>query len=187
MSRCIDWRRIGSPSSIVGALLGAALYAFVFPTHGIVAHAAGIGSPTGLVVLEISGKLKVSNSGTSAVFDIEMLQGLGMRVVKTSTVWTDGGPHLFEGVLARDVLAAVGAQDARTVTVRALNDYSIEIPVSDFYEHDVILAMRMDGRQLTARDKGPLWIVYPRDGYPELQDERVDQRWVWQVKQLEVD
>ncbi|MDI7861820.1 molybdopterin-dependent oxidoreductase [Rhizobiaceae bacterium n13] len=138
-------------------------------------------------MLEVKGKLKISNRGPSAMFDLAMLEGLGLKVVKTSTVWTDGGPHLFEGVLARDVLAAVGAQDAHTVIVRALNDYAIEIPVSDFYDHDVILAMRMDGRQLTARDKGPLWIVYPRDDHPELQDERVDQRWVWQVKELEVD
>ena len=145
-----------------------------------------LGQPQGPVILEVTGNIGTSNKGQSAAFDLAMLEKLGLTTVKTSTVWTDGGPRSFEGVLARDVMAAVGAKEPRTVVARALNDYTIEIPVVDFHEYDVIFAMRMDGQLLTARDKGPLWVVYPRDDHPELQDERIDQRWAWQLKALEV-
>ena len=175
------------PSSILSALLDVAAVSGIFLAGiGLPAAAAELGKPTGPVVLEIRGKLGVTNDGDMALFDLGMLEKLGLKTVKTSTVWTDGGARAFEGVLARDVMAAVDAPNAKTVMARALNDYAVEIPVADFYRYDVIFAMRMDGQQLTARDKGPLWVVYPRDDNPELQDERIDQRWAWQVYKLEV-
>ena len=39
---------------------------------------------------------------------------------------------------------------------------------------------------LTTRDKGPVWIVFPRDDYPLLDDPRVDLLWVWQLDAIEV-
>jgi hypothetical protein len=33
---------------------------------------------------------------------------------------------------------------------------------------------------------GPIWIVYPRDDFPELQLETVNARWVWQLTEIEV-
>jgi hypothetical protein len=42
----------------------------------------------------------------------------------------------------------------------------------------------MDGQYLKIMDKGPIWIVYPRDQYRELQDSLTDKRWVWQLRDL---
>ncbi|WP_377046978.1 molybdopterin-dependent oxidoreductase [Roseibium salinum] len=97
---------------------------------------------------------------------------------------TDGPQH-FEGFLMRDLLELVGAK-GEIATAHALNDYVIDIPMSDFERFDVLVAMKMNGRRLTARDKGPLWIVYPRDDVGELQDIRYDYRWVWQLDSLTV-
>jgi hypothetical protein len=113
-----------------------------------------------------------------------MIQALPAHRLETSTVVTDG-VQSFDGVLMRDLLAAAGAQGG-SVTARALNDYAIEIPMSDFHDYDVVLALRMGGEDLTARDKGPLWIVYPRDDHAALQDIRYDYRWVWQLIHVEV-
>jgi hypothetical protein len=44
----------------------------------------------------------------------------------------------------------------------------------------------MNGQEL-ARDRAPIWIVYPRDDFPELQDEKVNTRWVWQLSSLTVE
>jgi hypothetical protein len=43
-----------------------------------------------------------------------------------------------------------------------------------------------DGARLSRRDMGPIWIVYPRDEFPELQLETVNARWIWQLTELEV-
>jgi hypothetical protein len=50
----------------------------------------------------------------------------------------------------------------------------------------VLLAMRMNGQALTPRDKGPIWIVYPRDDYAPLRDPKINDRWIWQLKAIDV-
>ncbi len=44
----------------------------------------------------------------------------------------------------------------------------------------------MDGKRLTVRDKGPYWLVYPRDEFTELKDARFDHRWAWQLKEISI-
>lgn len=112
------------------------------------------------------------------------LDALEWHEIATSTTVTDGRP-LFRGVLMRDILALAEAR-GEMVTARALNDYVIDIPVGDFHKFDVIAALYMDGTALTPRDKGPIWIVYPRDDHGVLADIRYDMRWVWQLVALHV-
>ena len=45
----------------------------------------------------------------------------------------------------------------------------------------------MNGDRLRVRDKGPLWIVYPRDDYAELRSKDVDYKMVWQLRELIVE
>ncbi|ASM74518.1 molybdopterin-dependent oxidoreductase [Sulfitobacter sp. DFL-23] len=132
------------------------------------------------MALHVSGQI----SGGSVTLDQDALSGLPTVELVTSTVVTDG-QHSFTGFLMRDLLDQLGAK-GETVTAIALNDYVVEIPMADFYDFDVIAAHSMDGIPLDRDDKGPLWIVYPRDDHEALQDIRYDYRWVWQLYQLEV-
>lgn len=140
--------------------------------------------PDGKVLLTVSGNITRVNNGDSAQLDRAMLKQLPAHVLRTSTSATEG-THVFEGVLMRDLLEHLGATGT-VVIATALNDYASEIPVDDLHTYDVMAALTMDGVRLTPRDKGPLWIVYPRDDHEELQDIRYDYRWVWQLKHLEV-
>lgn len=130
------------------------------------------------VILQVTGNVEAARS-----FTLSQLRALGVTTIETSTAWTDG-PRLFEGVLARSVMAAIGHVSSDFVTAQALNDYQADIPLSDFADYDVIFAWSMDGQMLTRRDKGPLWIVYPRDSRPQLSEERYEHRWVWQLHRL---
>lgn len=141
--------------------------------------------PSGEVILTVSGAIGLTNVGDEARLDAHMLAALPRERLTTHTSVTDG-PQTFEGFLARDLLAALQAT-GETVTARALNDYLTEIPAADFERYDVMLADTMNGERLTRRDKGPLWIVYPRDDHPQLQDIRYDYRWVWQLYRLEIE
>ena len=141
--------------------------------------------PSGDVILTINGQIKNTNGGDTAQFDADMLASLDRYTLATETSVTDGINH-FEGFLLRDLLDWAEAEGEQ-VTATALNDYIVEIPMDDFYRYDVLAATHMDGKQLTARDKGPLWIVYPRNDHSELQDIRYDYRWVWQLNGLTVE
>ena len=152
------------------------------------ANADGVGKPSGSVMLTIDGAIEHANattaSGDAAQFDRAMLEALENATVATTTDWTDG-VRRFSGPLASAVLDQVGAKGA-TVLATALNDYAVEIPISDFRKYPVILAMTMDGKPLSRRDKGPLWIVYPRDDYAELATPETNTKWIWQLKSLTV-
>lgn len=150
------------------------------------ARAEGLPNPDNKPILEIKGHIAVTNTPEhTAVFDREMLERIGVTKVQTSTPWTDGRP-VFEGVLMRELLKRIGA-NGTSITAVALNDYKVTLPISDFEKYPIILAYKMDGQVLKVRDKGPLWIIYPQDEFSELRDKSVHQKWIWQIKEFEVD
>lgn len=140
--------------------------------------------PTGPVILSVSGTIAVTNNGDSADFDREMLYALGLGDLETTTAWTDG-VQSFRGVTLQKVLERVGAEGT-TVTATALNDFVTSFPFSDAQQYGVLLAAFMNGEEMPVRDRGPLWIVYPRDDFPELQQPEYNDRWAWQLRSLEI-
>ncbi len=140
--------------------------------------------PIGPVLLTISGAIKNTNVEGKAMFDRDMLLSLGTHKLRTSTSWTDGVQE-FEGVLASDIMDAVGAHGT-IITATALNDYVVEIPIADFKKYGVVFALKMNGKTLTRRDKGPIWPVYPRDDFPELRDRAADKKWIYLLYKMEI-
>src|SRR5690554_77532 len=121
--------------------------------------------PEERALLKVTGNIRHTNQNEAAHFDHDLLETLPRHELATSTSVTDGINH-FEGFLMRDLLEWVGAE-GEAAAARALNDYLIEIPLEDFQDYDVLVADTMDGEALTPRDKGPLWIVYPRDDHQD--------------------
>jgi len=148
------------------------------------AATAPLPQATGEVVLTVTGAIARTNGDGAAEFDQAMLEEIGSARLATSTPWTDDVPE-FEGVPMAALLDAVGA--AGTVAVAtALDGYSVELPIAELRTYPVLLAMRMNGEPLSVRDRGPLWVVYPRDQLPEFRDARHDAKWIWQLRSLEI-
>lgn len=142
-------------------------------------------TPTGEVLLEVHGLVTHTKGYNHARFDRAMFEALPRAELVTHTSVTDGPQH-FSGFLLRDVLAYVGAT-GQTVVASALNGYVIGFAVAEFEQYDVVLADSQNGERLLPSDKGPFWLVYPRDQHSELQDIRYDYRWVWQLIRLDVE
>jgi hypothetical protein len=140
--------------------------------------------PSGSVILRVKGEISVSNAAGAAEFDRAMLQKLPGRKAQVKTPWEEGVVD-FEGPRLDAVLEAAGASGSRII-VRALNDYSVEIPMSDAIEFPTILAMTRNGASMSIRDKGPLFLIYPFDLKPELYTETYFSRSVWQISEIEV-
>ena len=148
------------------------------------ASAAPLSTPAGEAILTVSGDIMNTNDGKVAKFDREMLEAIGTMKMRTMTPWYEEAVE-FEGVSMRALMDYVGAAGDE-VTATALNDYQSTIPLSDFNEFDVILALKRDGEYMPIRDKGPLFIVYPYDSDPDLNTDKYYSRSVWQVKELTV-
>lgn len=142
-------------------------------------------APKGPVVLQVSGLIEAHNQGKVAALDMRALQALPQKSFTTQTPW-DQKPVSFSGPLLRDVLKLVKAKGQHIRAV-ALNDYRVKLPVSDAREHDVVVAVQMNGQAIPVRTKGPLFIVYPFDAKKELQHKTYYERSIWQLKAIEVE
>lgn len=146
---------------------------------------AALAEPHGPVLLTVSGDITRTNGDAGvARFDRAMLEALPWRTIDTHTPWHEDLGH-YEGPLASALLKAVGARgdEARVV---ALNGFEAEVPVSDFTRYGVILAMKRNGEDMPIRRFGPLFVLYPFDDRPELLNETIRFRSVWQVARIEI-
>jgi hypothetical protein len=125
-----------------------------------------------------------TNPSFKKEYDLKALEALGIAKFTTTTSWTDGDVT-FEGVKISDLLASEKLSGT-TLKASAINDYSVDVPVNDAEKYPVMIAYRMNGKEMDVRDKGPLWIVYPRADYPELMEEQHNFKWVWQLNAIEI-
>ena len=146
--------------------------------------AAPLDAPLGAVVLRVTGRIGAKNSPDAALLDMALIERLPQTVVATHTPWHQGKVQ-FKGPLLRDVLALVQAQ-GDTLVATALNDFVATIPAKDAADHAVILAHSADGKRLTVRDKGPLFVVYPFDQTRALKSSTYYARSVWQLHHIDV-
>ena len=141
-------------------------------------------NPSAAVVLTVTGRITQHNAPKQYQWSMAMLEALPQHNFSTMTPWAQQ-PLQFSGPLLRDVLLAVGAQGQRLVA-RALNDYSVQIPVQDALSHDMVVATRMNGQPMSVRQRGPLFVVYPFDSKPELKSSTYIERSIWQLRAIEV-
>jgi len=148
------------------------------------ASAQTLPAPAGQTILTISGAVTQTNGDGGARFDLAMIEALPQRETRTTTPWHEGLQE-FTGPLLSDLMAAAGAAGSQ-LRIVAVNDYAATMPWPDIEAFPVILAARQNGETMSVRDKGPLFVIYPFDEFPELRNEIHFSRSVWQVGAIEV-
>ncbi|KPF72237.1 hypothetical protein IP69_04030 [Bosea sp. AAP35] len=162
-------------------IVGACLALIVTAASAL---AAELPAPKGAVVLTVSGKITNRNSTDGVSLDAAMLAALPGKVTIADTPWYPAKTQ-FEGPLGAALLDFVGATGT-VLRVTALNDYAVEIPVADFRKWPVILATKINGKPISVREKGPIFVIYPFDQDPALYNELYFGRSAWQLKSIEV-
>jgi hypothetical protein len=175
--KCLNFRRLGQ----------FFLLSYVWGLGAPLAGALELPKPQGAraVVLMVTDKSRPAHAPIILHLDAAMLDGLPQKSFTTKTPWFKDTVK-FSGPLLKDVLQAIKVSGTR-LNATALNDYKIDIPVADALKYGAILARRMDDRILTVRDKGPLWLMYPFDTYPELKNLTTYSRCIWQLQTITVE
>jgi hypothetical protein len=148
-----------------------------------VAVADTFAPPKGEVMLKVTGAITQSNSSDGLALDFAQLEALPQHSFTTSTIWTKG-QSTFQGVLLKDLMMAVGATGSN-VDMTALDDYVITIPTTDVHDDGPMLAYLVDGKTMSVRDKGPIWLLYPFDDNAAYRSEGNYSRSIWQLTQVE--
>jgi hypothetical protein len=169
------------------------------------ALALGVGLPAaadGPVLLTVTGEVANPNRGAidpdfdklfvfnNVSFDKAMEFDLGaLHQLPQTTVRADfpmGGETVeFTGPLLKDVLEAAGAV-GESVTVQAMDGYSVEVPAEEMLAKGAVVALARDGKPLGIGSFGPTQIVFPRGDRADLA-EMNDDWWIWQIFHIRVD
>ena len=131
--------------------------------------------------------LTVTNASQDVVVELTEDDLLAMEqfTVHTENEFVDGLAE-FTGPLVRDVIALLGAAEIGMLRLTAVNDYAVEVPISDILDYDVIFALSQNGERFSIRDKGPIWMIYPMTDNVELQDRVYNDRLIWQLVKVDV-
>jgi hypothetical protein len=168
-------------SNWAGLLFSTVLACF---TAGLGAFELPVTPPKGPVILKIIGAVGAKNTPDAAAFDAALLDALPQTTYTATTPWFKE-PAQFSGPLLRDVLKLAKAQGT-LLNATALNDYKALIPMDDVTRYNVILARKMNGKEIAVRDKGPLFVMYPFDTVPELKNMVFFSRSIWQLHTISV-
>ena len=116
-------------------------------------------------------------------FNWASLRGLDQHSIETD--FPLGGPaRRFSGPLLRDVIDIADPR-GDTLIATALDGYQRAISLARVRDHDVILALQMDGQPLGIGGYGPAMLVWPRASDPALAD-MPDDDWLWGVFAVEI-
>ncbi|MFT6090852.1 molybdopterin-dependent oxidoreductase [Sulfitobacter sp.] len=130
--------------------------------------------------------LTVTNSENSATYTLEELLAMPQTTVVTTNDYVDE-LTTFQGPSLRLVLEEMDVDQSANLKMVALNDFASQVPAEDAFTYDVILAVLRNGEEMSVREKGPIWVIYPMDDNPELQDDVYNGRLVWQLKSISVE
>ncbi|MFM0296477.1 MULTISPECIES: putative pterin-binding protein [Paraburkholderia] len=134
--------------------------------------------------LDVRGKIGKTTDASHQTYRFTEAQLLALPVhaITSATTWTPRST--FTGPLLADILKTVGAYGSQ-VEIHTLDDYTYTVPVSDCDRYGVIVAYSMNGQRLKISNFGPLFLIYPRDAFPdELAGASGDSKFVWQIKAL---
>jgi hypothetical protein len=140
-------------------------------------------SPSTAPVLTVTGRIGVANSGSALVLDAATIDQLGLRKVTLFEPWVKKTLS-FQGVWLADLLAVAGAGSGATVVhLTALDDYQVDLRMSDVAAGGILLATRTgDGTAIPVADGGPTRIVFAGD----VPAGRSAAQWIWSLKTIDV-
>jgi hypothetical protein len=153
---------------------------------GCVASASSLAAPNACpndALLAITGLVK--GNGPDGAYKFSEQDFLKLTMLTTATAWTPKSE--FVGPELSTVLAAAGAlSEAKEMRFYAIDAYEITIPMTDIAKYRPVMAHTQNGTRLQIVTRGPVFLVYPRDQYPELTAIKGQAQFVWMVCKIDL-
>ncbi|WP_068116392.1 molybdopterin-dependent oxidoreductase [Tropicimonas marinistellae] len=169
---------------IASTIRKTAIAACLAVSSALGAAAEELPEPTGDVILTVSGDIEKTNGDDMARFDLAMLKAMPASTIATTTIWTEGDQE-FTGIELHTLLEALGVESGE-ITATAINDYAVTLPVTDAVPGGPIIAYARNGDEMSVRDKGPLWVIYPYDSNADYRTETIFARSIWQLDRMAI-
>lgn len=155
-------------------------------TKGTLKPGDSVPAPTGEVVLTVNGNISQKNADNALQFDLATLENIGLVEYKVDDPFVKK-TILYTGVLMSQILKVAGASsDATTITLTALDDYSVDMQIADAVKWPILVALKADGEYMPIDENGPLINIIPYNDFPEIDHLTYDAMWVWSLSAITV-
>lgn len=134
-------------------------------------------------VLIVETAPSTSCGSKELVFSEKQLQELPQHTFKTRHTWAAEAQE-FTGPLLADVLKLI-CPSAQNLYLRSLDQYSVMVNFKKILNYQAILALKINGKTLSIREKGPLWLMIDTDGH-KVPTRSLDNLFVWQLYYIRV-
>lgn len=128
--------------------------------------------------------------GRETALDLEALDALPQHEFSTETQWT-WEEKSFRGPLLIDVLKTAGLPgpgEKRVIELVADDGFHARVDLSEKAQYLTdtypIVTTRIDGAPFPLEENGPLWVMFPYGGHPDLDVEAVHDMTVWQIVEI---
>ncbi len=145
-----------------------------------------IPSPTGEVILIVTGNISAKNNGDTLELDMATLEKFGVVKYDIDDPWMKTTVN-YSGVLLSNFLKMVGASpSAENVRIIALDDYAVDITVTEVQKWPVLLATQSNGAYMSMAENGPTRILFPFGRYSDIDVVLYQDLSIWNIKSIEV-
>lgn len=127
--------------------------------------------------------LTVTLGGSSTALTLADIEKLPVYRAEMETKWTP--KSVWTGVKLSDLLAAQGKTVPDNVTLLATDNYTLDLSRAEIDAGEPILATRLNGAPLTAENKGPLFLVWPKLVEKMMDGSAPEHHWIWAVNRIE--
>lgn len=139
-------------------------------------------TPSGKPVLTITGAVTNHNDGSAVAFDLSTLDAMATVTANIYEPFVKKDLK-FIGIPMVDLLARAGITPAATkVQLHALDDYKVDLKVSDIADPDILLATKADDARIPVGSGGPIRLVFPADSAVGKNKDM----WIWSIDSISV-
>jgi hypothetical protein len=140
-------------------------------------------APEGRSVVTVTGRIGATNDGGALRLDRAELDRLGLLAMTVTDPWAKQRVDL-QGVWLRDVVDLARPETgATTLHLSALDDYQVDLDLTDVRDQSILLATRTgDGADLPVESGGPTRVVFADD----LAQRFSPDLWIWNIETIEV-
>lgn len=169
--------------------------------------AAGLGACLIMVSVaaaddNVSLVLENSDGNRLAAYSkLELEQKFPFRTIETATPWSsDGSKRGFRGPAVGDVITELNLTGRKRLEVTAQDGFVSELMLADIKDYEPILATEISCtdserverlceqdqayRPMTINDRGPFYVIWPREKLPESYVPARNGMWIWYVMSL---
>ena len=154
-------------------------------TKGTLKAGDKIPAPTGDVILTVTGKIGTTNTDSAIKMDLATIESVGLVDYKVLDPFQKKDT-VFRGPLMGNLLDLWQvAKDATKLHVVALNDYVVDVPLSEVRKYPVVFALQQDGQYMPVSTRGPAMLVFPYNDF-QFDQTVFNDYWAWQIKTIDV-